>query len=417
PTRSSAAMRRRCSLPSTAPPRCSRRSGSRRACRSSPRRCARWSRPRGVRAPSPSRRGRAAATAASRSPPRRAPRPRCARRGGRRGSCRSRWRSRPGGSPLAEPISERKRAHLDLCEQERVEYTGKTTLFEEVELVHDALPELAVDEIDTSVELLGKRLRAPLLITGMTGGTAEAAAINKALARVAEEHGIAFGLGSQRAMQRRPELAYTFAVRRHAPTALVLANLGLVQAAALGTAEVAALARAVGADAVCLHLNPAQELIQPGGDRDFRGGLATIRRLVRELPLPVVVKETGCGISRAVGERLAEVFADWGIPTAAALLGLRGTGLELIASGGIRTGLDVAKAIALGARVAGVALPVFRAYREGGAAAAARFVEGLVAGLETAMVLTGARDLAALARTPVVLGRRLRDWVIAGGEA
>src|SRR5579885_3585978 len=220
----------------------------------------------------------------------------------------------------------------------------------------------------------------------MTGGTAEAAAINKALARVAEEHGIAFGLGSQRAMQRRPELAYTFAVRRHAPTALVLANLGLVQAAALGTAEVAALARAVGADAVCLHLNPAQELIQPGGDRDFRGGLATIRRLVRELPLPVVVKETGCGISRAVGERLAaagaggtswvrveglrapraaralaEVFADWGIPTAAALLGLRGTGLELIASGGIRTGLDVAKAIALGARAAGVALPVFRA--------------------------------------------------------
>jgi isopentenyl-diphosphate delta-isomerase len=351
---------------------------------------------------------------------------------------------------LAEPISERKRAHLDLCEQERVEYTGKTTLFEEVELVHDALPELAVDEIDTSVELLGKRLRAPLLITGMTGGTAEAAAINKALARVAEEHGIAFGLGSQRAMQRRPELAYTFAVRRHAPTALVLANLGLVQAAALGTAEVAALARAVGADAVCLHLNPAQELIQPGGDRDFRGGLATIRRLVRELPLPVVVKETGCGISRQVGERLAaagvrtvdvagaggtswvrveglrapraaralaEVFADWGIPTAAALLGLRGTGLELIASGGIRTGLDVAKAIALGARAAGVALPVFRAYREGGAAAAARFVEGLVAGLETAMVLTGARDLAALARTPVVLGRRLRDWVIAGGEA
>ena len=114
---------------------------------------------------------------------------------------------------------------------------------------------------------------------------------------------------------------------------------------------------------------------------------------------------------------LAEVFADWGIPTAAALLGLRGTGLELIASGGIRTGLDVAKAIALGARAAGVALPVFRAYREGGAAAAARFVEGLVAGLETAMVLTGARDLAALARTPVVLGRRLRDWVIAGGEA
>jgi isopentenyl-diphosphate delta-isomerase len=345
---------------------------------------------------------------------------------------------------LAEAISERKRAHLDLCEQEAVEFAGKTTLLEEVDLVHDALPELAVGEVDVSASLLGKRLRAPLLISGMTGGTAEAADINQALARVAEEHGIAFGLGSQRAMQRTPELAYTFAVRAHAPTTLVLANLGLVQAVASPSAEVARLVERVGADAVCIHLNPAQELIQPGGDRDFRGGLAAFGRLVRDLPVPVVAKETGCGIAPAVAIRLRDVgvrtldvsgaggtswikvealragddlralgddFADWGIPTAAALAALRGLGLEVVASGGIRTGLDVAKVVALGARAAGVALPVFRAFREGGAPAAARYLGRLVDGLRTAMVLTGSRDLAALASTPLVLGRRLRDWL------
>jgi len=350
---------------------------------------------------------------------------------------------------LAETISDRKRSHLELCQHEAVEFGGKTTLFEEVDLVHDALPELAVDEVDVGTTLLGKRLRAPLLITGMTGGTDEASAINRALAEVAEAHGIAFGLGSQRAMQRAPDLAYTFAVRQHAPGTLVLANLGLVQAAAQSTADTERLVRAVGADAVCVHLNPAQELIQPGGDRDFRGGLATLARLVRELPMPVVVKETGCGISRAVGERLLRagvgtvdvagaggtswvkvealrakpaeralgtVFADWGIPTAAALLGLRGLGLHLIASGGIRSGLDVAKAIALSAGAAGVALPVFRAYQAGGSAAAGQFIDQLIAGLRTAMVLTGARDLDMLCRVPVVLGSRLRDWIVPAGS-
>jgi isopentenyl-diphosphate delta-isomerase len=351
---------------------------------------------------------------------------------------------------LAEAISDRKRSHLELCEGEEVEYAGKTTLFEDVDLVHDALPELAVDQVDVSTTLLGKRLRAPLLITGMTGGTEEASAVNQGLAEIAEQHGIAFGLGSQRAMQRVPDLAWTFQVRAHAPTTLVLANLGVVQATAQSTAEVEQLVRAVGADAVCIHLNPAQELIQPGGDRDFRGGLATLRRLVAELPFPVIVKETGCGVSAHAGARLVEAgvrtvdvsgaggtswvkveglragaperelaaeFADWGIPTAAALLGLRGSGLDLIASGGVRNGLEVAKAIALGAHVAGFALPVFRAWREGGAPAAGALVGRVVAGLRTAMVLTGSRDLDALGRAPVIIGSRLRTWLGTPGEA
>jgi len=347
---------------------------------------------------------------------------------------------------VAESISDRKRSHLDLCEQAPVEYAGKTTLLEDVDLVHDSLPELAVDEVDVGVDLLGKRLAAPLLITGMTGGTAEASEINRDLAQVAQEFGIAFGLGSQRAMHRRPELAYTFEVRTHAPTTLVLANLGMVQAAALTTADVARLVAAVGADALCVHLNPAQELIQPGGDRDFRGGLEAIARLVRELPVPVVAKETGCGISRGVARRLhragvttvdvsgaggtswvkveairadepeqalGQVFSDWGIPTAAAVLGARASGLACIASGGIRTGLDVAKVVALGARTAGVALPVFRAYREGGLAAARRYIQRLTTELRTAMVLTGSRNIDALGRVPTVLGPRLRAWVLA----
>lgn len=351
---------------------------------------------------------------------------------------------------MAEPISERKRSHLDLCADGPVEQLGKTTLFEEVELVHDALPELAVDALDVGTTLVGRPLRAPLLITGMTGGTAEAAAVNRDLARVAEERGIGFGLGSQRAMYVQPDLADTFRVREHAPTALVFANLGSVQASTMATADVERLVRAVGADALCIHLNPAQEMIQPGGDRDFRGGLETIRRVVRELPLPVVVKETGCGIAPGVAARLAAAgvrtidvsgaggtswvkvealradpagaalgaeFADWGIPTAAALAGVRGRGLEVIASGGVRSGLDVAKAIALGARVAGVALPVFRAYRAGGLDGARQFIDRLVTGLRTAMVLTGSPDLAALGRAPLVLGSRLRDWVSSGGGA
>jgi isopentenyl-diphosphate delta-isomerase len=351
---------------------------------------------------------------------------------------------------VAETISDRKRSHLELCEGSEVEYARKTTLFEEVDLVHNALPELAVEEVDVSTTLLGKRLRAPLLISGMTGGTDEASEINRGLARVAEQHGIGFGLGSQRAMHRQPDLAHTFSVRAEAPTALVLANLGLVQAADMPVADVERLIASVGADAVCIHLNPAQEMIQPGGDRDFRRGYSTLTRLVRELPVPVVVKETGCGLSRAVGERLraagvrtvdvsgaggtswvkvealradagaralGEEFGDWGIPTAASLLGLRGLGFEVIASGGIRSGLEVAKAIALGARAAGVALPVFRAYREGGEAAAGAFVERLVAGLRLAMVLTGSRDVASLGKVPVVIGSRLRDWVVSGGGA
>jgi isopentenyl-diphosphate delta-isomerase len=349
------------------------------------------------------------------------------------------------GEPSSRAVLHaRKASHLELCRAEAVEYDGKTTLFEEVDLVHNALPELALADVDVSVDFLGKHLRAPLVITGMTGGTEEAFAVNRDLAQVAERCGIAFGLGSQRVMQRDPHTAWTFSVRPFAPTTVLLGNLGLMQAAEQPSAAVRELIASVGADAICIHLNPAQELVQPEGDRGFQGGYAALARLCREIEVPVIAKETGCGISRAVGEalrdvgvrhvdvsgaggtswvrvealrgdersrQLGELFQSWGIPTAASLAMLRGSGLELIASGGLRTGLDMAKAIALGAALCGAALPVYRAYRSGGTQAAVALVERLVDGLKTAMLLTGSRTLADLGRQPLVLGERLRAWV------
>jgi len=349
--------------------------------------------------------------------------------------------------PSDDAIAERKQAHLDLCLREDVEALRKTTLLEQVELLHDAVPDLSLEQVDCSTRWLGKRLRAPLVITAMTGGTSGAFEVNRDLAGLAEELGIAFGVGSQRAMQRRPDAAWTFEVRRFAPTTVLLANIGLAQARSMEVAQFRDLVDALGADALCLHLNVAQELVQPEGDRDFRDGTATFRRLVRELGVPVVAKETGCGLSRAValrlrtagvrnidvsgaggtswvriealrGERaarLGDTFRDWGIPTAASLLGVRDLGLFTVASGGIRDGLDVARAMALGASLAGVALPVYQAYRAGGIDAARDFLEALLDGLRTAMLLTGSRTLADLRRAPAVLGPDLRAWGLALG--
>lgn len=341
-------------------------------------------------------------------------------------------------------LRDRKRSHLDLCRDQDVEYGGKTTLFEDVDLVHHAVSDLALDGIDTAVEFIGKRLRAPLLITGMTGGTEEAMAVNRDLAGVAEACGIAFGLGSQRVMLRDPSTAPTFAVRDVAPSTVVLANIGLTQAAAQPTDPLRELVMGVGADALCVHLNIAQELVQPEGDRDFRGGLAALARLCRELPVPVIAKETGCGISREAAAALRDagvrhvdvsgaggtswvrvealrgdarsvalggMLADWGIPSAASLAMTRDLGLELIASGGLRTGLDMAKAIALGAHLCGLALPVYRAYTGGGTAAATALITRLVEELKAVMLLTGAASIAALRQRPVVLGPRIRAWL------
>lgn len=351
---------------------------------------------------------------------------------------------------MSTDIGKRKADHIDLCVRGDVGFHATTTLFERVRLVHDALPDVHADAIDTSITLLGKRLRAPLVIAAMTGGTPQAGDLNRRLAAIAEQRGYGFGLGSQRAMHVDGEKSGTYSVRESAPTTLVLGNVGVVQARAMSTDEVLGLARAVGADAMCIHLNPAMEIVQPGGDRDFEGGTATLARLARELPIPVIAKETGCGLSRSVARRLAsvgirhvdvsgaggtswvavethraeggakalgEAFWDWGIPTAATVAMCADAGLDtVIATGGVGRGLDVAKAIVLGASAAGIARPVLQALVNDGEAGAHRLLDGVEAELRATMLLVGARDVASLRRVPRVITGDLRDWLRAAEE-
>jgi isopentenyl-diphosphate delta-isomerase len=349
-------------------------------------------------------------------------------------------------------ISSRKDDHLDLATHGDVGFRRTTTLFECVRLVHNALPELDFESLDLSVRILGKRLKAPLLIAGMTGGTDRARDINRELASIAEERGYAFGLGSQRAMLKRKQTASSYQVRDVAPNVLLLGNIGVVQAAKMSTDELAALVGEVGADALCVHLNPAMELVQKEGDRDFRGGLDTLARLSRELPVPVVAKETGSGLSPDVARRLAgagvrhvdvsgaggtswvaveterasaerrglgEAFREWGIPTAASVALVEPFGFDTVfATGGVSTGLEVAKAIVLGASAGGIARRVLQALDQGGRDGALSMLDQVETELRMAMLLVGAADVATLRTRPRLLLGELHAWVEqVGGRA
>jgi len=351
-------------------------------------------------------------------------------------------------------IDRRKTDHLDLAMRAEMQHQ-RSNLLECVEFVHDALPECHRDEISTEVTLLGRRLRAPLIVAGMTGGTPRARDINRSLARVVEAAGLALGLGSQRAMLEDPSKLETYRVREEMPTALLFGNIGGVQAARLPTSRVEELVGSVGADALCIHLNPAMELAQPEGDRDFRGILDAITRLSAELPVPVVVKETGCGLSRGVGRRLRaagishvdvsgaggtsfvaieqarhsesnrtdySAFRDWGIPTGASLVELRPLGFStVIATGGMSNGLDVARAIALGADAAGLARTALVALSQDGEEGLAALLERAKEELRTVMVLSQARTVAELKAVPCLIHPPLARWMrrhdVGGGEA
>ncbi len=350
---------------------------------------------------------------------------------------------------MSDRIQDRKVDHLTLCAERDVAFRERTTLLEQVQLVHQALPELSWDEVDVSVELCGKKLSSPVYVSGMTGGTEEAERINRDLAQAAQALGIAMGLGSQRPMIGDRSIAKTYSVRDVAPDILLFGNIGIVQARELSSQALADLVGEVGADALCVHLNPAMELVQPEGDRDFRRGEETLARLVDELPVPVIAKEVGSGLSVGVAERLrragvkhldvagaggtswvgvetlraneeakalGELFWDWGIPTAASLLQVRDSGLTILASGGLRNGLDMARALALGASAAGLATPALRAQRAGGARAVEELMKVCIGAIHTTLFLCGCRSLPELWRAPRVLGCELARWADLDGE-
>jgi isopentenyl-diphosphate delta-isomerase len=298
----------------------------------------------------------------------------------------------------ASPNGTRKAEHLRINLEEDVSGKGITTGFEQYRFAHCALPELDLDEVDTSRRLFGRRLAAPLLISSMTGGVPMGGALNRVLARTAQSLGIAMGLGSQRVALEEPDRAEWFRVRDVAPDVLLFANFGAVQLNyGFGVDDCLRAVEMIEADALILHLNPLQEAVQPGGNTNFSGLARRIAAVCRALPVPVVVKEVGWGISAETARLLVEAgvsaidvagaggtswsevekhravsahqravaaaFSGWGIPTAESLRLVREAAPELpiIASGGVRTGIDVAKAIALGAVVAGVAGPALRA--------------------------------------------------------
>ena len=340
-------------------------------------------------------------------------------------------------------IAERKDHHLRLALEDRVEVRQPLS-WDAIRLVPRALPELALADVDTSIELLGKRLAFPLIVGSMTGGTELAGTLTRRLARAAARAGIGMGLGSQRVMLARPETRTTFMMRDAAPDLpLLIANVGAVQLNyGLDAGAAAGLVSAVAADALVLHLNAAQEACQPEGDTDFSGLVARMRALPAALSVPVGVKEVGQGFTRAdvaalvapadpgaagpfafiesagaggtswtliegkrapdaTGQALGALFADWGVPAVTSLLACvqAGRGVPVIASGGLRSGLDAARALAAGAHVTAMALPLLKAAADSEDRAYDVLMEFQRA-LRTAMFLVGARTIAALRSAP-----------------
>lgn len=329
----------------------------------------------------------------------------------------------------------RKSEHLRIGLEEDVQFRGLTTGLERYRFVHQALPELNLDEVEVSTTLLGKRLELPILISAMTGGTEAARRINHNLAAGAQAVRAGMAVGSQRAALEEPDLASTYQVREQAPDILLLANLGAAQLNyGYGPEECRRAVEMVQADGLILHLNPLQECIQEGGDTRFRGLLVRIAQVCAELDVPVVVKEVSWGLSAQVAARLveagvaaldvagaggtswadiearrarqeatrqlAETFASWGIPTAESILQVRSVAprVPLIASGGLRSGLDGAKALALGADAFGMATPFLRA-ADRSAEAVVEVFESIARELRVAMFCAGLPDLRALKGT------------------
>lgn len=347
-------------------------------------------------------------------------------------------------------IKQRKKDGIEIPLHKDVQAKTATTLLEHVRLVHNALPELDYDEIDLSTTFLGWRFSAPIIIDSMTGGTDEATIINGRLGELAEKFGFGMGLGSQRAGLKSEELAATYSVaRKNAPNAFLIANIGGAQLAkGLSIDEARKIVKMIRANALVVHLNSLQELVQPEGEPKYRGVLSKISELAKAMDVPVMVKEVGAGISREVAvklemagvsainvagaggtswagveklradsandslkQHLGELFWDWGIPTAASLIEAKRTvKLPLVASGGLRNGLEAAKCIALGASMVGMAYPFLKAAAKSKEDLES-FARTVIAELQSTMFLVGAKNIPALASSRYILTGALAQEV------
>jgi isopentenyl-diphosphate delta-isomerase len=312
-------------------------------------------------------------------------------------------------------LEQRKSEHLHINLEKDVSFPQLTTGLERFRFVHNALPEIALDDVDLTTAFLGRRLQVPLLISSMTGGTAEAQRINMHLAEGAQVAGIAMGLGSLRAALEAPHLIDSFRIRHLAPDVLLFANLGAVQLnTGFGLSECQRAVDLVEADALILHLNPLQEALQADGDTNWQGLLLKIEIICRGLDVPVVAKEVGWGMSAGVAQRLVNVGVtvidvagaggtSWGIPTAQAVTEVRAAlpQVPLIASGGLRSGMDLAKSLALGADLGGLAGPFLKAANIS-AQAVADLADEIADMLRITMFCVGITDVQALKGSPTL---------------
>jgi len=355
---------------------------------------------------------------------------------------------------LDDSIEERKADHIEICLKEDVQARTATTGFEDVHLVHRALPEIEREKIDLSTTVFGYKFSAPLFVGAMTGGIAKALKINAAIAEAVEELDLGMSVGSQRVVIKNKKVKRSFSIiREKAPKAFILANIGGPQLVEeYGVKEVKKAVEMVEANALAIHLNGLQEAVQPKGDTNYSGLIRKIDEVAKEVDVPVIVKETGAGIAAedaklleeagvagidvagaggtswaaveyyrakarqdVFNQKLGETFWDWGIPTAVSLVeAVQSVNVPVIASGGIRNGIDAAKALALGASLASATYPFLQPATKS-SEDVKKALRLLVGEVRNAMFLVGADSLKELQKVPLVLTGKTAEWLRARG--
>lgn len=356
---------------------------------------------------------------------------------------------------MSDEVKQRKAEHVQVSLAHDIS-APQSASWADIRLIHQALPEVDLDEIDTAVTYLGHPLRYPIFISSLTGGHPDVAIINERLGAIAQDYGLAMGVGSQRAALVTPQLAETYSVTRSkAPDAFLIANVGAPQLVeqrgkpAFTLEDARAAVQMIGANALAIHLNYLQEAAQPEGDRNARGALAGVRDIAAAVGVPIIAKETGAGVSYEQARRLARagvgaidvggaggssmaameaqraqdrgdrrasaigaLYRDWGIATPIAVVEAHAGApdLPITATGGVRSGLDAARALALGATLVGMGFPFLKAAAES-EAAVRDFLDQFLSELRTAMQLTGSATISALQRAPVIVTGATHDWL------